>query len=727
VNLFFDEEAQRLIVGAKKEMYELKHPYVGSEHLLLSILNNRDLEITKFLNEYGITYDIFRNELIKVVGVGSKSNEWFLFTPLLKRIINSATYSSKDENRCVTPYNLFVSILQEGDGVANRILFGMNIDLDFLYDKFMDNNYSVSKYNKKLMLDELAINMNKECQNNKYDPVVGREEQISRVIQILLRKNKNNPILIGEAGVGKTAIVEEIVRKICNNDVPAKLKNKVIYNISMANLISGTKYRGEFEERFTKLISEIKNNDNIILFIDEIHTLMGAGGAEGAIDASNILKPFLARGDIKVIGATTLDEYAKFIEKDKAMDRRFQKVLIEEATLSEVREIIQKLVPIYEKFHGVKINNRLMELIIKLADKHIVKGKQPDKTIDFLDEVCCFAAIKGTKGNTYISELESKIFAVENEKNEEILKRNFKKALLLRQQEYSLRSKYNELLLKNDSFGYAKIVEEDLYNVLYNKTGIFIGSVFDAKVKGLKKKLKSAIYGQDKVIESFVSQLNNMFKSENNVTKAFLLEGKKGAGKTFFVETLVNQLFHENNLIKLNMAEFNSEHSVSKIIGASPGYVGYDNKSCFLDKLREKSFAVVLLEDIDKGNKKVLDIFRKALEDGYFTDSKGEKISIVNNLFFLTKTLKDSNLGFTKKDVSFNDDFSRVTTRIQFAEITEKVVDKYISDKLKISDINCENCMEELNKIKKEAKYQDFGLSLVDTMFEKFLIFSGIK
>ena len=470
MNLFFDEDSQKILVDAKKEMYNLKHPYVGSEHLLLAILKNKDLEITKFLNDYDINYEIFKKELIRVIGVGSKCNEWFLFTPLLKRILNNATYSSKDENKSVSPYNLFVSILQEGDGVANRILLGMNIDLEFLYDKFVSSNYIKTNSKRKLMLDDLAINMNKECLENKYDPVVGRDNQINRIIQILLRKNKNNPILIGEAGVGKTAIVEEIARRICNNEVPLKLKDKIIYNISMSNLISGTKYRGEFEERLTKVISEIKNNPNVILFIDEVHTLVGAGGAEGAIDASNILKPFLARGDIKVIGATTLEEYSKFIEKDKALERRFQKVYIEEPNITEVKDIMKKLVPIYENFHSVKLEQNLVDLMIKLSDKYITRGRQPDKTIDLLDELCCYASINNNKSDIKINNLESKILEIEERKNNEILKRNFKKALLLRQEEYKLKSEFNKIFIENDGISsLIKVKEDDLYNVLYNK------------------------------------------------------------------------------------------------------------------------------------------------------------------------------------------------------------------------------------------------------------------
>lgn len=728
MNLFFDEDSQKILVEAKKEMYNLKHPYVGSEHLLLAILKNEDLEITKFLNNYGINYKVFKEELIKVIGVGSKSNEWFLFTPLLKRILNNATYSSKDENKCVSPYNLFVSILQEGDGVANRILLGMNIDLELLYDKFVASNSMKSNTKGKLLLDDFAVNMNQECYENKYDPVVGRENQINRIMQILLRKNKNNPILIGEAGVGKTAIVEEIARRICNNNVPLKLKDKIIYNLSMSNLISGTKYRGEFEERLNKVISEIKNNSNIILFIDEIHTLVGAGGAEGAIDASNIFKPFLSRGDIKVIGATTNEEYSKYIEKDKALERRFQKVFIEESTISEVKEIMKKLVPIYEKFHSVKINKKIEDMIINLAEKYIVNGRQPDKTIDFLDEVCCFAAINNNRNDKIINEIERKIENIEDRKNKEILNRNFKKALELKQEEYKLKDKYNSFYTSNDFlYNNVEVTEEDLYNVLYNKTNIPLGSIFETKIKNFKNNLQECFIGQDKVVECIINYLKNVDYIKKNIVSNYLLVGKKGVGKTFLVEKFTESLFHKNCLIKLNMNEYTNEHSISKIIGAAPGYVGYDDTGCFLDKIKKKSVAVILLEDIDKGSKRVIELFTKAFEDGYFTNSKGEKINISNCFFFMTSTLKSKNLGFIEKESSYkNERMKNITNIIEFNDIGEKEIDKYINYKLNNYKFNINEKKSILKKIKEESNYQENGFELIDSLLDKYFLVMNV-
>ena len=480
MNLFFDEESQKLIINAKKEMYLLKHPYVGSEHLFLSILHS-NLDITKILNKYNINYDNFRNELIRVVGVGSKENTWFLFTPLLRRIINNATYYSNDNKKIVTPYNLLVSILNEGDGIANRILINMNIDINSLSEEFSDN-YIVN--NKNLTLDELGINMNKSI--NKYDPVIGRDKEIDRVIEVLLRKNKNNPLLIGDAGVGKTAIVEELARRIVIGQVPYKLKNMIIYSVSMAVLVAGTKYRGEFEEKINKLLKEVVDNPNIILFIDEIHTLMGAGGAEGAIDASNIVKPFLARGDIRVIGATTIYEYNKFISKDKALDRRFQKIYISEPNKDSVRSILFGLKNVYEDYHGVILRKNILDRIIDYSYSCLFKGRQPDKTIDLLDEVCAYATLNNSI-NKELLEYEANIKKIENDKNKEIREHNFKRALMYKNKEMKLRSEYNDVLMNNSVNKKVLIRKNDIEEVINNKVGFKRCSItgIDENIKGI--------------------------------------------------------------------------------------------------------------------------------------------------------------------------------------------------------------------------------------------------
>jgi len=730
LNLYFDEDAQKILSEAKREMYELKHPYVGSEHLLLAILKNKNLDITRVLNGYGINYDGFKNELIRVVGVGSKCNEWFLFTPLLKRVLNNATYYSKDENKSVSPYSLFISILQEGDGVANRILLGMNIDLELLYDKFVSGDSFFLNRNRKLLLDEFAVNMNEESLKNKYDPVVGREKQIERVIQILLRKNKNNPLLIGEAGVGKTAIVEELARRITCGNVPFKLKDKIIYNVSMSGLISGTKYRGEFEERLNKIIQDIKNDSRIILFIDEVHTLVGAGGAEGAIDASNILKPYLARGDIKIIGATTIDEYTKCIEQDKALERRFQKVYVEEPSLEEVQDILTKLVPIYEKFHNVVFSSELIDLIIKLSNKYIRGGRQPDKAIDFLDEVCCYGAVNHNKNDMIMADYEEKISVIEEKKNIEILNHNFKEALVLRKEEFSLKDEYNKLKYMNG--GRKKeflITIDDIFTVLYNKTSIPLNKILVRKMSGLASRLKKEVFGQEEAIDKLVKTLSKVNYVEDSGSSIFLLTGKKGTGKTFLVEKVVEMVFNRSNLVRLDLSEYGNEHNFSKIVGAAPGYVGYDDRGSFLERIKEKSFAIVLLENIDKCCLKVFNFFVKALENGYFTNSKGEKIEIGNTLFFLTMNTTSSSLGFVEKGSNnsrVNHLLKLGVDSIEFRDIDEKIIKRYLENRIKnYRTLECDRKL--IEKVIAESDYKNLGFERVNYLFDKYFLMVEVK
>ena len=393
----FSEEAQFILLKARDEMLGLNHPYIGTEHLVLSILKNEG-NVSKKLELYGLTYDSFKKEIINIIGVGSKKSQFFLHTPLLKKVMENAMLDAKDCNRGeVTVEHLFSSLLEEGEGIAIRIFVGMGIDIDELYSEFHSKLLKKSKKRKKKMLiDELGVNLIEKAKNGQVDPVVGREKEVERLIEILCRRTKNNPILIGEAGVGKTAIVENLASRIACGDVPNLLLNKRIISLDMATLVSGTKYRGEFEERMQKMIKEVSEDGNVILFIDEIHTLVGAGGAEGAIDASNILKPALARGTIKCIGATTTDEYKKYIEEDKALDRRFQRLIIEEPDENATINILERLRPIYEQYHRVIIPIDSLKKIVELSNQYIFDRHNPDKSIDILDEVASMVSIQET-------------------------------------------------------------------------------------------------------------------------------------------------------------------------------------------------------------------------------------------------------------------------------------------------------------------------------------------
>lgn len=422
----FTEEARKILMSAKEEMKELKHPYVGSEHLLLAILKDKN-DISNKLKEYELTYDRLRREIIDIVGLGSQDVDCFLYTPLLKRIMENAIYDSKENNNGnVTVAHLFSAMLEEGEGIAIRILIGMDIDLDDLYHEFAFKLPIKKSKNKKLLVDELGIDLTKKAKEGNLDSVVGRDYEIKRVIEILSRRKKNNPILIGEAGVGKTAIVEELSRLISLGEVPNNLKNKRIVSLDMATTVAGTKYRGEFEERVNKILKELEENDDIILFIDEIHTLVGAGGAEGAIDASNIFKPALARNKMRCIGATTTMEYKKFISGDKALDRRFQKVDVKTPDTKTLKQILLKLRDTYSNYHKAIISDEIIDYIIELSDKYIKNRYEPDKSIDILDEVCAHVSLKENSKLKKYNNLTKELNEILKTKKNYLIKKDYK-------------------------------------------------------------------------------------------------------------------------------------------------------------------------------------------------------------------------------------------------------------------------------------------------------------
>ncbi len=728
----FNEETQKVLLMAKKEMLELKHPYVGSEHLLLSILHNSLLDVTKFLNSCGISYDNFKNEIVNIIGIGSSTNEWFLYTPLLKRIIENAILDSKDDNSEVTVEKLFLSLLEEGDGVANRILMGMNIDIDALYDKYSTKFlYKNRSHSTKLLIDEYGVDFNKKAMDGDFDPVIGRDEKINRIIEILLRRTKNNPLLIGEAGVGKTALVEELANRIVKGLVPTSLKNKRIISISMASMVSGTKYRGEFEERIGKIIDEVEEDDNIILFIDEIHTMVGAGGAEGAIDASNILKPYLARGKIKLIGATTRAEYAKYLESDKALDRRFQKIYVEEADLEQTKNILLNLKSIYEDYHGIKIGNDIIDDIVYLSDRYISNSKQPDKAIDLLDEACTKTLLLDSCYDKKIKRINLEINRLREEKNKAIIDHNFKLASELKECELFNVNKLNKLELKTNKNDVQKEISKDiLYDVIYNKTGIPIKKINNMNKKAIVKELNKSVIGQEKLIEKVVTDCLIARKMNKLSPSAFLLVGKTGVGKTFMVREYAKTLYPKEAFIKIDMSEYRESNSFTKIIGSNPGYVGYDDKNTILDKVKLNPYSVILLDEIEKAHPSVLKLFLQVLDDGYMTNSIGEKINFKNTVIFMT-----SNIGTLSNSVGFLDNrkniiidrvkqflgielVNRLDDIIIFNNLDEKSINKIIHKKIndfvlnnKIGDVNEKELFEE---VKNECNYLEFGARRID-------------
>ena len=602
-------KVSKILNEAEKERLDLHHPYVGSEHLLLSILNN-DPECINIFKEFNITYNSFKETLIDIVGKASKKQELNLYTPLLKRIIADATDISLEDKREVTCKDLIISLLEESEGIAYRILIRLDVDTDKLYKRLKNNNLEDS------LTLEIGVNLNKTI--DMEEKIVGREDKINEIIEILLRKKKNNPLLIGKAGVGKTAIVEELARKINNNEVPSCLKDKQIISLEMSSLVAGTKYRGEFEERLNKIINEIKDNKNIILFVDEVHTIANAGGSEGAINAADILKPYMARGDIKIIGATTLEEYDKYIIKDKALERRFEKILIEEPSKEEMLNLMINVKKEYERYHHIKISNEVIKYLVLKADELIVNKNNPDKCIELLDSICSHVRLNNKNNDLN----EQKLIDL---KNKYLIKKDYKKATYYLKEQLSLDNKNN----------YIRISKKDVLDVIYNKIKIPSKDNY-SKIKSL---LKISSLEKNKLLDLLKDKYNNI-----NIIKNLLIIGDNK--KT--LDVLIN---YYNPLSKPLIIDLKEYDNINKLIGVSAGYIGY-NDDYALKKINNYPYSLVIFKNIDKAKKDIKTIINKIIKEGKITNGKGDILDFTKSLVIGTID-KELNKG-----VGFNRDNS---------------------------------------------------------------------
>ena len=732
----FTEEAKKILISAKEEMKKLKHPYVGSEHLLMAILKDKN-EISDRLKEYNLTYEKFKTEIINIVGIGNKEIDYFLYTPLLKRVMENAIYDSKENNNGnVTIAHLFSSLLEEGEGIAIRILIGMNIDIDDLYHEFAYKLPIKKSKNKKLLVDELGVDLNKKALNGEIDPVVGRDDEIKMTIEILSRRKKNNPILIGEAGVGKTAIVEELSRLISIGEVPNSLKNKRIISLDMATTVAGTKYRGEFEERVNKILKELEENDDIILFIDEIHTLVGAGGAEGAIDASNIFKPALARNKMRCIGATTTMEYKKFITSDKALDRRFQKVDIKEPNNDIVKNILLKLKDTYSNYHNTHISNEIIDLIIEMSNKYIKNRKQPDKAIDILDEVCAHVSLKENKKLKKYNNFNHELNEILKIKKNFLLKKDYKNASLYKEKENILTDKINKLELDLSINKNNIVTKEDVISVVSRKSNIPIYELQKYNNKEMinfEEYLKKSIIGHDSEISSLIKIYKKIrlgLSEENNYSIMFT--GPSGVGKTELAKIFSNKI--SNNVIKLDMSEFSEPHTISKLIGSPAGYVGYDDNKNIFESIKDNPFSVIILDEIDKAHHAIINLLYQILDEGVLKDSKGDTIYFNNCIIIMT-----TNVGYTNKSIGFsknniNSDLkevfgipfiNRIDNILSFNYLNKESILKIINNKLKEIKhkykkkgitIKIDNNIK--NEILKLSNYEEFGARKINKIIK---------
>ena len=656
-------EVKRIFKDAEKIAIDLNHPYIGTEHLLLSLINNDD-KIKKILLKYDLTYDEFLDELLLVVGTSENKKCTCIYTPLLKRVIKTADEISK--NKMMEPMHLLEAILEEGEGIAIRIIISMGIDIDKLYDEIKKKH---KKGNTKLELYNIGKDMS---EINSDDILVGREKELNLIIETLLRKNKNNPLLIGPAGVGKSAIIEELARRIKSGNVPNKLKDKKIVSLEMSSLVAGTKYRGEFEEKLNKVIKEIEENPEIILFIDEIHTMANAGGAEGAINASDILKPYLARGKVKIIGATTTNEYNKFIAKDKALSRRFEIIKINEPTIKETENILSKIRPSFEKHYNIKITEENIKNIVSLTDRYVLDRFNPDKSIDLLDSVCAMKEVESTKEKD-ISKLKDKLLNIVKKKENMVKKNNFDEALKYRSMEIKLQEKIDK-----EENTPNKITAKDIKEMLERKNNIpFIENDF----KDLENYLLDNIIGQNNVVREIINALK---QKEEDLPVSILLTGSTGVGKTKTVKEIAKYL--DIPLIRLDLSEYNESVSITRLIGASAGYVGYDDENIF-EKVRMNPHSIILLDELEKAHPNVINLFLQILDEGYVTNSKGEKIDFKNTYIFMTSNaMINQKIGFMKGKSNYQDSFSkeflaRITAKINYNNITEEMIKEYLDNK----------------------------------------------
>lgn len=733
----FNEEAQNILVKAKLEMLDLNHPYIGTEHLVLATLHTNS-ELSTRLKEYGLTYDKFKEQIINIIGMGSKKSEIFLYTPLLRKVIENAILDSKDNNNGeVTPYHLFSSLLEEGEGIAIRIFISMDLDVESMYEEFASKLIKKRKKKKKILAEDLGIDLTEKAKNNLLDPVIGREKEVQRVLEILCRRCKNNPLLIGLPGVGKTAIVEELSRLIASNEAGI-LNGKKIISIDMASLVAGTKYRGEFEDRMKKLIKEVENDNDIILFIDEIHTLIGAGGAEGAIDASNILKPALARGKIRIIGATTTAEYHKYIEKDGALERRFQKIFVEEPSISDTKNILLKLKPLYEKYHKVSMNDSIIDSIIALSEKYIYDRNRPDKELDIMDEVCSKVSLQNNT-NEEASKLQKELNDIRDKKKTYILDNDIKKAYYYRQKENEVLNKLNSLELTTTNSKEVSI--NDIASVINNRCSIPMYEVLSDSVKSIKTiedSLSKTIIGQDNAIKELISITKRIkLGYKDNKCYSLLFIGPTGVGKTLMAKNYAKSFLGESNFIRLDMSEYSDATSMNKIIGSNPGYVGYDDKN-ILGLIKEKPNSILLLDEIDKAHPSVINLFYQILDEGKIKDNQGNVIRFDHITIIMT-----SNVGFEEIKVGFNQNkedevisslktvfppsfINRIDNIITFNNLNkDNLIDiinnriDYIKNKYNNITINIDNSV--LEEVINKCNYHEFGARKVNKVLSNIV------
>jgi len=698
----FTNSARKVIELAREFSYEHNYSYVGTEHILYGLIAEDEGLAATILKKQDLTKEYIEDEIIKIDGAMNTliDENDIDFTPRAKRIIaNSQKEALRMGQNYVGSEHILLALMREIDSVAVRILIDSDIDPQKIFTELLrilseDSPISKSYSDPADMesrttgntptLNQYGKDLTELAKQNKLDPVIGREKEIERVIEILSRRTKNNPVLIGEPGVGKTAVVEGLAQMIYENNVPEILKGKRVVSLDMASMIAGAKYRGEFEERLKKALQEMKTAKNIILFIDEIHTIVGAGSAEGAMDAANILKPLLSRGETQVIGATTLNEYRKYIEKDSALERRFQSVIVEEPSIEDTIEILKGLKDKYEAHHKVKITDDAIKEATILSERYITDRFLPDKAIDLIDEACSKVKIKSlTKPESY-KNLEKELEEKSKEKEEAIISQNFEKAAKIRDEEKALKEKIekqDKKWKKQESNSDVSISKEDICAVVSNWTKIPATKLTETeteKLKNLDKELKNRVIGQDEAIDVLSKAIKRArvgLKDANRPIGSFMFLGPTGVGKTELTKALAANMFGtENSMIRLDMSEYMEPHSVSKLIGSPPGYVGYDDGGQLTEQVRRKPYSIILFDEIEKAHPDVFNMLLQILDDGRLTDSNGRTVSFKNTVIIMTSNtgarniVENKTIGFASKEdanVSYEKNKSEVMSELK--------------------------------------------------------------
>ena len=680
----FTNSAEKALELSGELAADFGHNYIGTEHILYGLVKEGSGVASQVLNLQEVTPENIEEEIEALVGKGTpiQNRQEIGFTPRSKRVIENAFLEArKFGSEFIGTEHLLIGIMREGDSIAVRIMLDLGVNPQKLYNEIIkvineDENANINEkqsngkgrgsYNQTPTLNQYGTDLTKKAAEGKLDPVIGRKTEIQRVIQILSRRTKNNPCLIGEPGVGKTAVAEGLAEKIISEDVPEMLKNKRVVSLDIASMVAGAKYRGDFEERIKKCLEEVRKSGDVILFIDEVHTIVGAGSAEGAVDAANILKPLLARGEVQVIGATTLNEYRKYIEKDSALERRFSPVTVGEPTKAETEEILKGIRDKYEAHHNVKITDEAIKSAVELSTRYINDRFLPDKAIDLIDEAASRVKMKTYTQPESLKKLEDEIVTLDKEKEDTIRVQDFEKAAILRdkiKEEKEKLQKEKEKWQNKNTKNVTALNEEDIAEVVASWTGVPVKKLTETeneKLRHLEDNLHKRVVGQDEAVSAVAKAIRRGrvgLKDPNRPIGSFLFLGPTGVGKTELSKALAESLFgNEDAMIRIDMSEYMEGHSVSKLIGSPPGYVGFDDGGQLTEKIRRKPYSVILFDEIEKAHPDVMNMLLQILDDGRLTDAQGRTVNFKNTVIIMTSNIgarlitDKTTLGFSAVD-----------------------------------------------------------------------------